>query len=115
VYWLCGVVGEPGAEMTPFPDPTADGWEDDPEHPRTASELVVALDTTWAIIDGCLDRWTPEMLHETFERHAGGTVQIHSRGSILQRMLTHEAYHCGELSQTLGIHGLPQIDLWRPD
>jgi hypothetical protein len=21
-------------------------------------------------------------------------------------------YHAGELSQTLGIHGLPQIDLW---
>ena len=31
------------------------------------------------------------------------------------RMLTHDAYHAGELSQTLGIHGLPQIDLWRPD
>ena len=41
--------------------------------------------------------------------------QVHSRASILQRLLTHEAYHCGELSQTLGIHGLPQIDLWRPD
>jgi hypothetical protein len=24
-------------------------------------------------------------------------------------------HHCGELSQTLGIRGLPQIDLWRPD
>jgi hypothetical protein len=29
--------------------------------------------------------------------------------------MAHEAYHCGELSQTLGIHGLPQIALWRPD
>lgn len=39
----------------------------------------------------------------------------HSRSSVLQRLLTHEAYHCGELSQTLGIEGLPQIDLWRSD
>jgi hypothetical protein len=23
--------------------------------------------------------------------------------------------YCGELSQTLGITGLPQIDLWRPN
>ena len=115
VHWLCGVLGEPGADTTPWPDPDGDGWEDDPDHPRTASELVLALDTTWALIDGCLDRWTPDMLDVDFERHIGGRVQIHSRASILQRLLTHDAYHCGELSQTLGIHGLPQIDLWRPD
>jgi uncharacterized damage-inducible protein DinB len=114
-YWLCHILGEPGAETTPWPDPNSHGWEDHLDHPRTAAELVMALDTTWAIVDGCLDRWTPEMLDETVERSYGDNRQVHSRSSILQRMLTHEAYHCGELSQTLGIHHLPQIDLWRPD
>ncbi len=115
VYWLCVVVGEPGAETTPFDDPSGAGWEDDLTHPRSAAELVGALDTTWAIIDRCLDQWTPAMLQESVERFYGEVRQIHSRSSILQRILTHEAYHCGELSQTLGIAGLPQIDLWRPD
>jgi uncharacterized damage-inducible protein DinB len=114
-YWLCAVVGEPGAETTPWPDPNGDGWEDDLDHPRSAAELVRALGTTFAIIDGCLDRWTPEMLDDVIEREYGDRVQLHSRASIVQRILTHEAYHCGELSQTLGILGLPQIDLWRPD
>ena len=115
-YWLCGVIGEPGAETTPFTDPLSGvGWEDDLDHPRSAAELVMALDSTWAIIDRLLDRWTPEMLEETVERSYGDQRQVHSRASILQRILTHEAYHCGELSQTLGIHGLPQIDLWRPE
>jgi uncharacterized damage-inducible protein DinB len=114
-YWLCGVLGEPGAETTPWPDSSGDGWEDHLDHPRSAAELVMALDTTWAIVDGCLDRWTPEMLDEPVERHYGGRVQVHSRASVLQRLLTHDTYHCGELSQTLGIHGLPQIDLWRSD
>ena len=115
VYWLCAILGEPGADTTPF-DPTNDvGWEDDLDHPRSASELVGALESTWAVIDGVLDRWMPVMLGEAVERSYGDQRQVHSRASILQRLLTHEAYHCGELSQTLGIHGLPQIDLWRPD
>ena len=114
-YWLCTILGEPGAETTPWPDRDSEGWEDDLDHPRSAAELVLALDTTWAIVDDCLDRWTPEMLDETVERRYGAQRQVHSRASILQRLITHEAYHCGELSQTLGIHGLPQIDLWRSD
>jgi uncharacterized damage-inducible protein DinB len=115
VYWLCGVLGEPGAETTPFPDPHGTGWEDDESVPRGADELVTALETTFRIIEGCLDRWTTEMLAEPFTREYAGQPQVHMRTSVLQRLFTHDAYHCGELSQTLGIHGLPQIDLWRPD
>ena len=112
VYWLCDVIGEEGAATTPFTDAANSGWEDDLDHPRTAGELVEALDSTWALVDRCLGRWTVDMLAHEFRRSYGGTDQVHTRGSILQRMLTHDAYHCGELSQTLGIHGLPQIDLW---
>jgi uncharacterized damage-inducible protein DinB len=115
VYWLCTVVGEPGGQTTPFGEPSGEGWEDHLDEPRTAAELQGALASTWSIVDGVLDRWTPEMLGEPIERVWGGSRQVHSRASILQRLLTHEAYHCGELSQTLGIHGLPQIDLWRAE
>ena len=115
VYWLCAVLGEPGADATPFDPASEDGWEDDLDHPRSAAELVQALDSTWAIIDRCLDTWTPELLFETVERRYGDQIQLHTRSSIVQRMMTHEAYHSGVLSQTLGIVGLPQIDLWRPD
>jgi hypothetical protein len=66
VYWLCGVFGEPGAATTPFADPLANlGWEDDETHPRTAGELVWALDSSWAVIAGCLERWTLAMLDQT--------------------------------------------------
>jgi uncharacterized damage-inducible protein DinB len=115
VYWLCEIAGEPGAEETPFAVPLTEGWEDDLDHPRGADELASALDSTFRIIEGCLDRWTSDDLTGTIERTYDGTVQVHSRSSILQRMFSHEAYHCGELSQTLGIAGLPQIDLWRPN
>jgi uncharacterized damage-inducible protein DinB len=116
VYWLCEMVGEPGAETTPFWDGSSVvDWADDLDHPRSAGELATALDSTFAIVEGCLDRWTFDMLTDEIRRTYGDTVQVHTRASVLQRLLTHEAWHAGELSQTLGIHGLPQPDLWRPD
>ncbi len=115
VYWLCFVIGEPGAETTPFTDPDGPGWEDDESRPRDGGELAMALGTTWRIVETCLDEWTAEMMAETVERMYGDQRQIHTRSSILQRLFSHDAYHCGELSQTLGIAGLRQIDLWAPD
>ena len=116
VYWLCGVLGEPGAEATPFPDPLSGfGWEDDLDSPRTSAELTEALESTWRIIAVCLQTWTPEMLFEAFRRQVGKKTQVYTRQSVLLRLLSHDAYHSGELSQTLGINDLPQVDLWRPD
>ena len=112
-YWLCGVLSEPGAETTPFPDPYAElGWEDDLDHPRSAAELVGALETTGAIVERCLDTWTADMLEVEFERGSGANRQLHTRRSILLRLLSHDAFHSGEISQLLGANGLPAIDLW---
>jgi uncharacterized damage-inducible protein DinB len=112
VYWLCAVIGEPGADTTPFADPDGFGWEDDLDTPRGADELVAALDSSWKIVDGCLDRWDESMMSDVIVRDFAGQQQRHTRSSILQRMFSHDSYHAGELSQTLGIHGLTQIELW---
>jgi uncharacterized damage-inducible protein DinB len=118
VYWLCHVFGEPGADTTPFTDPNA-GWEDDLAHPRGADELVGALRSTFAIVERTLETWTPESLARTARRvRPDGQVQIHTRQSVLWRMITHDAYHTGEIALILGAHGLGgtspngPIDLW---
>jgi hypothetical protein len=110
IVW--GVLRVPGSETTPFPDPHGDGWEDDEDSPRGVADLVTALESTWRIVEGCLDGWTPDMLGETFERMKDGKPQVHARTSVLQRLFSHDAHHCGELSQTLGIAGFRQVDLW---
>lgn len=112
VYWLCQVFKEPGAERTPFNDPSGEGWEDDLAHPREASELVHALQSTWTIVEDCLSRWTPAMLQDEFHRESEGQIQIHTRQGVLMRLLTHDAYHIGEITQTLGMHGLKEIYIW---
>ena len=90
------------------------GWEDDENTPRGSAELVGALESSWKIVEGCLERWTPAMLADDFKREIGGKTQIHTRQSVLMRLLTHDAFHSGEISEILGMHRLPEIDLWRP-
>lgn len=114
VFWLCGVFGEPGAASTPFPDPFGEGWEDDLSRPRTADELTWALESSWAVIEGCLDRWTPAMLAGTATRASSGGAQVHTRESVLIRLLTHDAFHAGEMSLALGSRGYESLDLWAP-
>lgn len=112
VYWLCSVLGEPGAETTPFTDPSGMGWEDDLSTPRSGEDLAGAYASTWAVVAGCLDRWTIDRLVEPLEFDFGRGPRIHTRQSILLRLINHEAFHAGEISLTLGTNGLEPIDLW---
>lgn len=52
------------------------------------------------------------MLQNEFRRERAGKIQIHTRQSVIVRLLIHDGYHCGEISQTLGMHGLKEVDLW---
>ena len=112
VFWLCDVFGEPGAEQTPFPGDTP-GWEDDLSHPMTVDELVWAWESTWHVIEGVLDRWTVDALDVSVRREEPGRpTEVHTRQSILMRMINHEAYHLGEINLTLGSNGRMPIDPW---
>jgi hypothetical protein len=113
VFWLCDFAGEPGAETTPF---TNAGYncpgDDDLEHVLSAAALAHALDSTFQIVEACLDRWTLDMLDEELRRPEWDDSWVHSRGSVIQRVFSHDVYHSAELNETLGRAGLPQIDLW---
>lgn len=114
VFWLCSVFGEPGADTTPFPDPaTQPGWEDDLSlPPPSPAEVVEAMTSTWRIVEATLRRWTPDILQETAERRTSNGVQLHTRQSVLVRLITHDAYHAGEIALTLGSNGRTGFDLW---
>ena len=113
VFWLCQIFKEPGAATTPFTDPGGFGWEDDLTHPRDAAELVGALASTWNIIERTLATWTPETLAQEARRVGPGVVQIHTRQSVLWRLITHDAFHSGEISLALGSNRLGALDMWR--
>ncbi|HEY7399752.1 MAG TPA: DinB family protein [Actinomycetota bacterium] len=109
VFWLCDFAGEPGAETTRFTNAGFDcPGDDDLEHVLNAEQLAEALDSTFRIVEGCLDRWTLEIVDEEIRRWG----RVHRRGWVLLRMFSHDVYHSAELNETLGARGLPQIDFW---
>jgi uncharacterized damage-inducible protein DinB len=111
VFWLCDFAGEPGAASSPFPNAGYDcPGDDDLEHVWSADALAAALDATFEIVEGCLDRWTLDMLDE--EIAPPGDQRVYSRGSILQRVFAHDIAHAAELNEVLGREGLSQINYW---
>jgi uncharacterized damage-inducible protein DinB len=113
VFWLCVFAGEPGAETTPFPDSgNVCPGDEDLEHFLDGAALAGALDSSFRIVEGCLDRWTMDLLAEEIRREDFGPDWVHTRGWVLQRVFSHDVYHCAELNEALGAAGLPQIDLW---
>lgn len=114
ISWLCGFAGEAGSESTPFPDALYRCPGDEYLEPvMTAAELVAALESTFAIVEGCLDRWTVASLDEEIRRTFGGEEWVHTRGWTISRVFAHDIAHMAEINEALTVAGLPLIDLWR--
>jgi uncharacterized damage-inducible protein DinB len=104
--WLRRFLGEGGPEL--------DGvmtW-DRPEQPaRTAAELVEGLRLTWGVLHGCLERWSEaDLKHEIAREYQGETVLL-SRRWVIWHLIEHDLHHGGEVSFSLGMHGLAAPDL----
>ncbi len=113
VFWLCDFAGEPGAETTPFTNAAYDcPGDDDLEQVLSASLLGEALESTFRIVERCLDTWTLEMLTEVISHREWGPDRVHTRGFVTERVFAHDVAHIAELNEALGTHGLPQINLW---
>jgi hypothetical protein len=78
----------------------------------SAGQLGEALDSTFRIVEDCLDHWTLESLGEILRRPQWDESWVHSRGSVIQRVFAHDISHIAELNEALGRAGLEQIALW---
>ncbi|MEA2630951.1 MAG: hypothetical protein QOE66_1170 [Chloroflexota bacterium] len=113
VFWLCDFAGEPGKETTPFTNAAFEcPGDDDLEHVLGPNALASALDSTFRIVEGALDRWTLDMLAEEIRHEDWGADWVHTRGSVIQRVFSHDVYHAAELNEALGSAGLPLVDFW---
>ncbi len=105
-YWFTSFLGEDWADATPMAQ-----W-DEPDAPLlTAADLVRGLDRTWRLMTAALDRWDAAAMAQTFVRERRGQRNELSRGWVIWHLLEHDLHHGGELSLTLGMHGLQAPDV----
>lgn len=106
--WLYFVLNEHDLRLGQF-----DAWNDPGHTISSAAELVDGLETTWAVIRDRLEQWTAEDLEATFwdADEQGQPEGPYSRQWVLWHLLEHDMNHGGELSLTLGMHGLPGVQL----
>jgi uncharacterized damage-inducible protein DinB len=77
---------------------------------RSAGELVQGLETTWLLMQEAIARWTPDDWVQEYPGEEGDPPVL-TRAWILWHLIEHDLHHGGELSLTLGIHGIAAPDI----
>ena len=105
--WLALAIGEGSldAEVKAIAQ-----WEYEGDVSATA-ELVHGLEVTFRVWEECLQRWTPEDMEYIFRGERWGRPYELSRQWITWHVIEHDLHHGGELSFSLGTHGLAAPDI----
>ena len=77
----------------------------------TAAELAKDLDISWKMMADCFARWSAADLQTTFPHEWRGDHYELSRSWVVWHILEHDLHHGGEISLTLGMHGLAAPDI----
>ena len=109
-WWLHTWMGEGSPEFGKMTQ-----WdEDEALATRPASEIVRGLEESWAVMKAGLDRWTPDDMLQEFIRpvpNEAGERPRRNREFIVWHLIEHDLHHGGEISFSLGMHGVPGLDL----
>ena len=86
-------------------------WDEPGNPPRSASELVQGLATTWQVMQEALARFSPTDLQATFEDEDNGEKYMVTRGWVIWHVIEHDLHHGGEIGYSLGMHGIQAPDI----
>jgi uncharacterized damage-inducible protein DinB len=103
VGWFSAFLGEEVGALARWRDPGATLGD--------AAALVDGLDDTWRLMAGALARWSDADMRQTFAREWRGDQYELSRAWVVWHLLEHDLHHGGEVSLTLGMHGLQAPDI----
>ena len=106
--WFHGAAGaEPGrADLDGLAT-----WGREDKSLRTPAELVSGLETSWQMVKAACARWTPDELTTPFKVSRRGEEHTFTRNWIIWHVLEHDLHHGGEISFSLGMHGITGLDV----
>jgi uncharacterized damage-inducible protein DinB len=78
---------------------------------RSSKALLSGLEMTWQVLQDGLERWRPADLEDMLQGEKEGVTYGSTRQWVIWHMLEHDLHHAGELSFTLGMHGIAGLDL----
>jgi uncharacterized damage-inducible protein DinB len=99
-------MGEGGAEFKALGQ-----WDRPGASSRSAEELANGLETTWRGMNDAIARWTPEDWRKSWTGEESGEPELITRQWVIWHLIEHDLYHGGEISITLGAHGVAALEL----
>lgn len=104
--WFYQLMGEGGDTFA-----TLGAWDRKGMPSRTAAELVHGLETTWQGMQDAISGWTTADWQQTYPGEDATEPATMTRLWVLWHLIEHDLHHGGEISLTLGMHGLAAPDI----
>jgi uncharacterized damage-inducible protein DinB len=104
--WFHNILGEGDDAFGAYHD-----WDQPTAPSRTADKLVHGLTDTWQVMQAALARYSPDAFEQVLTGERKGHTFAHRRGWVVWHVLEHDLHHGGEISFSLGMHGLAAPDL----
>lgn len=77
----------------------------------TSKDLTGWLNRTYEMVEATLGQWTVDDLDVTFNQPYQGRVYAVSRQWVIWRIMAHDIYHGGQLSEVLAMQGIVPVGL----
>ncbi len=104
--WFYQLMGEGGEQFAAYSK-----WDRKDMPVCSAAELVEGLEGTWQGMQAAIASWTPEEWLQTYPGQDASEPETITRPWVIWHLIEHDLHHGGEISLTLGMHGLRAPDL----
>ena len=105
-HWFHALMGEGGDEFA-----LLGRWDRRGAPARSAAELVQGLEATWRGMQAAMARWTAEEWQQTWPGEDESEPEVITRPWVIWHLIEHDVHHGGEISLTLGAHGVHALEL----
>ena len=86
-------------------------WDRRGGRARNSEELILGLERTWQGMQAAISSWSPQDWQQTWPGEDQTEPEVITRGWVIWHLIEHDLHHGGEISLTLGVHGISAFKL----